>query len=509
MRYIFMLLVLVLSFISGFYCLASAEPSKNYIAVNEGADTKRILAIFEEISQVPRCSKEEGPISAWLVRWAQERNLAVKTDKFNNVIISVPASRGYEDRPVVALQAHMDMVCQKSAQSTHNFSSHPIQLVRDGELLRAKSTTLGADDGIGVAIALFLAENPDVERPALELLFTTDEEMDMSGAAGLASDILLAERFINIDSEAEGFVTLGSAGGVKIEILLPLNFVPLTTGIEAYTLSISGLKGGHSGLEIDKNRPNANVLLAQALHKAPPLQIISFAGGSADNAITMDSVAVFALPAGSAPALQEKIALFEQELRQEYSDETNLEVALNPVAELPKKALSLNDSDNLLGLILAIPQGVYEWSKTFPGLPETSNNIGISETRDGELRLVVFHRSFNPQRLAELAQKIEATAKMSGATSKRRSEFPTWPPNPNSVLYKKALAAYERAFNSTLRTEVLHAGLECGFIAEKYPHMEIISIGPTMRYVHTPSEHLFVPSVERILLFLRGLLKDL
>lgn len=480
---------------------------------DDGADTKRILGIFEDISQVPRCSKDEERISAWLVQWAKERNLAVTTDAANNVLISVPASPGLEDSPAVALQAHMDMVCQKTEDSGHDFSTDPIQLVRDGEWLRAKDTTLGADDGIGMAIALFLAEARDLHRPALELLFTTDEEMDMSGAERLSSDALNATRFINIDSEMEGEVTLGAAGGIKMEISLPLTFLPLEPDQSVYSLRVDGLLGGHSGVEIHKNRANANVLVAQVLDEAVPFRLISFDGGSADNAITTVSELVLALAQEHENALKARIAAFEQQARVKYPEETGLALSLKPVAQMSgqafSQALSHDDSSKTLALVLAIPQGVIEWSEQFPGLPETSNNIGIVKTRENTLDLVVFHRSFNPDKLEKLAQGIEQTSVAAGAATSRRSAFPTWPPDTDSELYQKALAAYERSLGSELKTVVLHAGLECGFIAEKYPAMEIISIGPILEDVHTPRERLYVPSVERIALFLRTLLQDL
>lgn len=505
---------------AGLACLALGFPTsarageampdrKGPALAEDGEDTRRILAIFEAISQVPRCSKDEGRISAWLVQWAEERGFGVKADAFNNVIVSVPASEGHADAPVVALQAHMDMVCQKTADSDHDFTIDPIRLVRDGEWLRAKDTTLGADDGIGMAIALFLAEEPGLKRPALELLFTTDEEVDMSGAEGLAEDALSAARFINIDSETEGFVTLGAAGGVKMEITLPLTFAPLPPGQATHALRVDGLLGGHSGIEIHKNRANANVLIARALDGAVPFRLVSFAGGSADNAITPASELIFALEPGREDALKARLAAFEQEIRGEYPEETGLNVTLQTLPGSTNAALSEADSARLMELVLAVPQGVYEWSELFPGLPETSNNIGILRTTDAALELTVFHRGFSPDKLESLAREIERTAAKAGATTSRRSQFPAWPPNPDAVLYQKALVAYERAFSTPLRTEVLHAGLECGFIAEKYPHMEIISIGPTLEYVHTPKERLHVPSVERVALFLRELLRDL
>lgn len=488
--------------------LAASAPGR----ADGGSDTQGILDIFEDIAQVPRCSKHEPRISAWLVQWAKERGLPVKTDASNNVLISVPASPGLEDRPPVALQAHMDMVCQKTPESGHDFSTDPIQPLRDGDWLRAGDTTLGADDGIGIAVALFLAEAPDLRRPPLELLFTTDEEVDMTGAEALAENTLNAQRFINIDSEVEGEVTLGAAGGIKVEISLPLTFAPLEPNQAVFALNVGGLQGGHSGLAINKNRANANVLAAQAgrsLAESTPLRLISLSGGSADNAITTEAELIFALPPANEQALRTAVSAFEQQVRAEYPGETGLTLGLQPARLNSGEALTPEDSRKALELVLAIPQGVIEWSEQFSGLPETSNNIGIVHTTDNALDLVVFHRSFNPDKLEQLSQAIERSAAAAGAAANRRSAFPTWPPNPDSELYRKALAAYERTFGRPMRTVVLHAGLECGFIAEKFPGMEIISIGPTLEYVHTPKEQLFIPSVERISLFLRALLQDL
>ncbi len=331
--------------------------------VDDGADTTRILAIFEAISQVPRCSKDEERIAAWLVQWAEERGFPVKTDAFSNVLISVPAAEGYADAPVVALQAHMDMVCQKTADSDHDFTTDPIRLVRDGEWLRATDTTLGADDGIGMAIALFLAEEPGLKRPALELLFTTDEEVDMTGAEGLAEDALKAERFINIDSDTEGFVTLGAAGGVTMEITLPLAFAPLSPGQATYSLRVDGLLGGHSGVEIHKNRANANVLIARALNEAVPFRLISFAGGSADNAITPASELVLALEPEHEDALKARIVAFEQEIRGEYPEETGLSVTLEALPNPADAALSAADTARLIERVFT------NGPKSFPDCP--------------------------------------------------------------------------------------------------------------------------------------------
>jgi dipeptidase D len=266
--------------------------------------------------------------------------------------------------------------------------------------------------------------------------------------------------------------------------------------------------GGHSGLEIDKHRANANVLIAEALHQDIPFRMISFSGGAADNAITPASEALFTLSPSHVEALKTRIADFARDVRTRYPGEDNLSIALTPLDKSPDQAASAADSARVVELVASIPQGVQEWSKEFAGLPETSNNIGIVKTENEGVHITTFQRSFDPEKLADLARAIEATATNAGAVSARRSTFPTWPPNPDSELYRKALRAYESLFMMPLKKEVLHDGLESGYVVEKYPEMEIISIGPTLENVHTTSERLYIPSLERISLFLRELMRN-
>lgn len=488
---------------------AAQAGSQGVVLPGDGENTAKVLAVFEGISRVPRCSKHEEAISEWLVAWAKERGLPAKVDQHHNVLISVPASKGFESRPTVVLQAHMDMVCQKADDSDHNFDRDSITLVREGEWLRADKTTLGADDGMGIALALALAEDTVHPHPPLELLFTTDEEIDMSGAFGLAKDFFTGRTFINIDSENEGTVTIGSAGGVKSVITMPLAFSALDKGSTVLSLRIDGLLGGHSGVEIDKNRANANALVAEALSGSIPLRLADFSGGTADNAITRTAEVVFALSPDHLDALRKRLAAFEQDVRKRFPDEKQFAMTLAPAAKAPARAIPEADSARVVQLLVDIPQGVYEWSKQLPGLPETSNNIGVVRVEGDTLTIIAFQRSFSPQKLEEVAAGIEAAAAKAGAVSKRRSTFPTWPPNPESGLYKKSLATYEALFKTPMKTEVIHAGLECGYVAESYAGMEIISIGPTMENVHTPSERVHVPSLERMAVFLHALLKDL
>lgn len=491
-------------------CLAAhaADDAAAQAATNS-ASTARILSIFSDISQVPRCSKNEARISAWLVDWARQRKLAVSADAHKNVLITVPASAGYENHPTVILQAHMDMVCQKTADSTHDFSKDPIVLVHDGDWLKARDTTLGADNGIGMAIALALVEDSESPHPKLEVLITTDEEIDMTGAGGVSTALLSGKKFINLDSEAEGFVTLGAAGGIKSEVSLPLARTSLPPDHVAYSLQISGLQGGHSGIDINKGRANANTLIAQALAPSLAIRLIDFNGGSADNAITRAAQASFALPRGQLDALKARVLAFEQATRAKYPSETGLDIKLVPADPMGTSAFAPEDSAKAIALVATLPQGVHEWSKEFKGLPETSNNLGVVKIEKDQLVVSTFQRSFNPAKLTAMASGIDATAASLGAINKRRSAFPTWPPNANSALYQQTLAAYQRQFKTAMKWEVLHAGLECGYIAEKFSDMEIISVGPTVQDVHTTQEKLYLPSLGKLSQLLKEVLKSL
>jgi dipeptidase D len=472
------------------------------------ADTGRILDIFADISRVPRCSRSEERISAWIVDWARQRGLQAKTDGQRNVLVVVPASKGYENRATVILQAHMDMVCQKTAGSPHDFATDPITLVRDADWLRARDTTLGADDGIGVALALALAEDAAVRHPRLELLFTTNEEADMTGAAGLSSDFLTGKKLVNIDSEIEGTVVLGSAGGLKSDIMLPLTFSPLTGNESVFTLRVDGLLGGHSGLEIDKDRASANVLLARALSGQSRVRLIDYAGGTAANVIPRRAEANLAVSPDQVDRLRAQLAAAEREIRARYPEERNVAIALTRYESGSSRAASEADSAKVVRLLLAIPYGVQVWSEEFAGLPETSNNIGIVRTENETLYVTTYQRSSDRQQLEKITRSIEAAAQSAGASSSRRGPSPPWPPKADSTLYKQSLATYQRLFGTPPKTKVVHAGLECGYIAQKYPGMEIVSIGPTLENAHTTDERLYVPSIGRVWRFMTELLRD-
>lgn len=454
-----------------------------------------ILTTFAQINAIPRCSKDEGRISAWLVAWARRRGLAASRDVHDNVLITVAATPGWEERPGVVLQAHMDMVCVKTEASTHDFTRDAIPLIRDGDWVRASDTSLGADAGIGMALALTVAEKAGQPRPRLEILFTTDEEQHMTGAAGLSPALLTGQRYINLDSDDDAVVTLGAAGGLHTELHLPLMMTPRPAGTEIFTLTVSGLRGGHSGLDIGKNRANANVLAARALVASVPFRLMAFSGGSAGNAIAARAEVTVALTVPEADALRTHLSAFVAETRAAFPDEPGLAITLTPATKALASAASAPDSAAAMKLIASIPQGVTAWSQAFPGLPGTSNNIGVVQSSDDGLTITTFQRSFQSDALVALAGQIVATAHAVGASSLQSGAFPAWPPNPNSTLAKAVAVASARLFGTTMKSDVVHAGLECGHIASKYPSMDIVSLGPTVENPHTPHERLKLPSV--------------
>lgn len=468
------------------------------IAGPEGGIEEAILSTFEQINEVPRCSKDEDRISAWLVEWARERGFQVTQDKNKNVLITVPATPGREKSPGVVLQSHMDMVCLKKEGSPHDFASDGIALIRDGGWIRAKDTTLGADDGIGIAIALTLAERSTRPHPKLELLITADEEKDMSGAAGLASDLLSGTRFINLDSEDDSVLTLGSAGGLHTDISLPTPERPVAADAKLFTLKVSGLVGGHSGVDINKSRGNASVFLARLLQEVAPLRLVTLIGGTADNVIAASAEATLAINDDLVPKLEKRVVVFLSEAQEEFPGEKGLAISLDAVANSGQFAASPESSSAALSLIASLPQGVTAWSKAAADLPETSNNVGIVRMADGTLQVATLQRSFHSENLEAISSQIVSIAKKFGASTTRRSLFPSWPPNTKSALATLIGKKYGELYGTPMVTEVIHAGLECGNIAAKYPEMEIVSIGPTILDVHSTNERVKVASLLKI-----------
>lgn len=478
----------------------------------EHPKTKDTLHWFEEISKIPRCSKNEGPIREWLLGWAKEHSFTTKVDSTGNVVIRVPASPGMEGKPVAVLQGHMDMVCEKAKGYEHDFSKDPLKLIYDGDWLTADRTTLGADNGIAIAMSLALALDADNPHPALELLFTVDEETGLTGATELAEDMLEGRLLLNVDSEDEGVFTVGCAGGQDTHLSLPVAARPVTSGWTTLHLVAGDMAGGHSGVDIHEGRANAIAVLTRALHgllSDGPVHLAAIHGGTAHNAIPRDAEAVIAVPADRVDAVKAFVASLESALKAEYA-KTDPSITLKVTPTEPAtEALSADTTRKAIDFLLAIPDGVAEMSKDIEGLVETSDNLATVVLEDHTLKVLTSQRSSNMARLEVLTSRIEAVARLACGEAKTGGGYPSWQPNMSSPLLAKCKEVYQGLFDKEPVVEAIHAGLECGIIGAKYEGMDMISFGPTIKNPHSPDEKLQISTVGQVYDFLCALLKAL
>lgn len=472
------------------------------------SQTEKIIDLFGQINAVPRCSKNEAAICGWLERWAGDHGFPVRRDPENNLVIDVPATSGYESAPRVVFQAHVDMVCEKRPDVDHDFEKDPITLVIDGDWLKAEGTSLGADNGIAVAMALALATDDTIARPPMELLMTVDEETGLTGAMALKPGFVEGRILLNVDSENEGVFTVGCAGGKDATISLALDSSPADGGSACFTIAAKGLQGGHSGIDIGKQRANANAILARVLDhigQHHDIRLVSINGGTVHNAIPRDAEAVIACPADK-ETLTRHIAELEKALRSEFEKtEPGLKLLLTETHK-ENEVVPFDRSRAIIQLLMAMPTGVWEMSSDVDGLVETSNNLAVVKTTEGKLEVLVSQRSSVPSRLAAICRRVESIAALAGADVTWNSGYPSWPPDLDSPLLARCQSVYEEVFGKQAQVEIIHAGLECAVIGSVYPGMDMISFGPTMENPHSPDERLFLPSVGSIWTFLVALL---
>ncbi len=397
----------------------------------------------------------------------------------------------------------MDMVCEKMPDSPHDFTRDPIRILRDGDWLKADRTTLGADNGIAIAIALALVEDKTVSHPPLELLFTVEEEVGIGGAGGLDPSLLSGKTMINLDSEEEGTFIVGCAGGKTTFIHLPCAQEPLPPDYDVFHLNVNGLQGGHSGMEINKHLASANKILARALdHMAQsvPIRLMELKGGTARNAIARDAEVTFTCPKGSETVLRGQVSVFAQEVRDEYArSDAGLSISLEASQmETDAKALGLADSAKIIQLLMALPHGVMYMSASVDGFVETSTNLAVLELKDDGLHITTLQRSNSMSRLDEIDRRIEAIARLAGAETNFTEGYPAWQPNIDSPLLKHSVNVYESLFGQKPAVSIIHAGLECGIIGDRCGGLDMISFGPTIKGAHSPDERLYIPSVERV-----------
>ncbi|WP_137226204.1 MULTISPECIES: aminoacyl-histidine dipeptidase [Shewanella] len=453
---------------------------------------------FEQICAIPHPSKHEHALSQYIQQWAKAQGLAVVEDKVGNLIIRKPATAGMENCKKVVLQAHIDMVPQKNADKVHNFETDPIEAYVDGDWVKAKGTTLGSDNGIGMSSALAVLGSKDIKHGPLEVLLTIDEEAGMTGAFGLEAGYLEADILINTDSEQEGEIYMGCAGGVDAQISVPMSWQAPEQSNASFSLTMSGLKGGHSGVNIHLGRGNANKLLARFLFKYSDelaLELVSFSGGSLRNAIPREANVQFMLPAENIEALKQAIETYQALVREELAvADPSMTLTLATI-EPPTKVMGEEAQNTLIDLLHASPNGVIRMSDEVEGVTETSLNIGVISTEDESVEVLCLIRSLIDSGREEVTGMLTALANLSGASIDLSGAYPGWKPDTSSPVMAIVRETYNDIYKKDPTIMVIHAGLECGLFKEPYPLMDMVSIGPTIRYPHSPDEKVNITTV--------------
>lgn len=473
-----------------------------------GLEPALLWTHFARLAGVPRPSGQEAAVRESLIAWAKERDLPCEVDAVGNLLVRAPASPGREDRPPVLLQGHIDMVAEKDAGLAFDFSKDPIQLKREGDFITAEGTTLGADNGIGVAAGMAAFDDPAVEHPPLELLFTIDEERGMTGAFGLQAGFVKATRMINMDTEEEAAIYVGCSGGGDVNAHFALETEAAPANHSALQLAITGLLGGHSGLDIIKNRGNAIRLLVRLLSGfKTPFKLAVLNGGSMRNAIPRHAEASILTP--DAAALNAEIQAKEAEFKAEFkATDPDLRIAVEP-AQASERVWTQDTQDRVLRALLANPSSVVSMSREVPGLVETSNNLGVVKTEGATLSVVNCTRSSVGSALEAQRDALKAIYELAGAKVEMEPSYPGWQPNLESLLLKVAQAEHQRLFQKEAAIKAIHAGLECGLIGKAFAGMDMISIGPDILGAHSPSERVSIPSTQRFYTHLKGILAAL
>lgn len=466
---------------------------------------------FYLLTQVPRPSGHLEKVQNFLLQWAQEHGIEAFKDNAENIVMRKPATPGYENRQTAVLQAHMDMVPQKVDESNHNFETDPIETYIDGEWVKAKGTTLGSDDGMGVAAIMAVMESNDLEHGPLEALITADEETCMYGVEHLAADTLKGDILLNIDNETMGEFVIGSAGGVNISATLGYKEVAPEEGDVAVKITLKNLRGGHSGLEICEGRANANKLMARVVRQAiqdDDARLASWKGGNMRNAIPRTAEVVLTIPAENLEDLKDLVNYCQETFATEYRGvEENLSLTIEETA-MPAGELPAEIQDNVVNAITACHDGVLRYIPSIPDVVETSSNIGIINIGGGEVSVLILARSSNETMMEYIQEMQEACFSMAGMKVEYGGQYGAWQPNFDSPITAQMVKVYKDLFNEDAKVQVCHAGLECSIIGGVYPKMDLVSFGPTLRSPHTPDERCNIPSVEKFWVFLKQLLKE-
>lgn len=467
---------------------------------------------FYELNQIPRCSGNEKAAGQYVISVAKNFNLKWEKDHVGNILVSKPASPGMENRPAVVLQGHLDMVCEKNKGTVHDFGKDPIKMLIKNGWVTADGTTLGSDNGIGVAMGLAIMEDDSIVHPPMEFLFTVDEETGLTGAVELKSDFVDGRILLNIDSEEEGALYIGCAGGQHTILNKKIDWTHRHDDHKTFLLKVGGLRGGHSGLNIHEGFGNGIKLLARVLYGLKDkfhYHIAKIEGGSKHNAIPREAEAVIDIPVDGVNTLNKVAVEFEKIFKEELRFvDVNVRVTLQE-QEIPTRVFSTDFRDHLVSVLYAIPHGVIAMSHTIKGLVETSTNMAIIETRNDMIHMLTSQRSSVASSVADIADKIKALGELGGFEIEQGGGYPAWEPNPDSKLLKVCKNIYKNKYGNEPEVKAIHAGLECGIIGEKYNGMDMISFGPDIEGAHSPDERIKIDSVEHVWEYLLEILRGI
>jgi len=479
----------------------------------ENLEPKAVFRFFEDLTQIPRCSGNEKAVSDYLVNFAKDRNLEVIQDEALNVIIKKPGTRGYENAPTVILQGHMDMVCEKNKDIDHDFSKEPLKLRVEDDFVMATGTTLGADNGIAVAYALAILDSDEIPHPPLEVLITTEEETGMGGANRLDPNNLKGKILINIDSEEEGTLLVSCAGGIRNIISIPIEWNSSPDGYTAYNLRVRGLKGGHSGMEINKERGNSNIILGRILKGISAnndMYIAEISGGAKMNAIPRESDAVILIKDSDKSKIAEEIKEWNRVIGNELkASDPGVKVELETSNSTYVRVFSKETMKKVIAALVLIPNGVQTMSMEIEGLVQSSTNLGVLTTNKDEVLLECAVRSSVKTLKLDIVRKMETLAELLGASSSTSGDYPAWEYRKDSYIREVFVNSYKKLYGKEPIITAIHAGLECGLFAEKFDDLDMISLGPNMYEVHTPNERLSISSTNRVWNYLLDVLKSI
>lgn len=479
--------------------------------VLKGIEPQIVWDYFEQICQYPHPSKKEHKLAAFIENWGKSNGFEVQKDKTGNMVIRKRATIGMEDRLPICIQGHIDMVCEKNSDVKFDFENDPIQPYIDGDWVKAKGTTLGADNGIGIAMGMAIMTG-GYAHPDIELLCTLDEETGLTGAMTLSKNLLKAKILINLDSEEDGAFTIGCAGGMNTAGSYNYKSKKVPSNYIGFKISLKGMQGGHSGIEIHDGRANALRLCNRFVYEAMQefdLKLSAIYGGSAHNAIPREAFAEVVVPSEKKGEFLEFVKLYDEKIKAEWkSKEPNIMVQAEKIGTI-KRVMSKNMQRKLVKSFYAMPSGVYRMSPDIKGLVQTSTNFAVVETREKEVFVLTSQRSSIESEKRDIANKVRTIMELGGAKVKQGDGYPAWQPNMDSKILKLASEIYEKKYGNPPKIQAIHAGLECGLIGEKYPGMDMLSFGPNLVDVHSPDERVQISSVERCFNLLQEIINNI